>query len=427
MTIYLPEGVGLFRQAFDETCDRILGTEKDPAFYALSVELIQGLRGHPLLKEYLHWLEVDSAKRKQESSIAELEALEDSWLKLWKYHCHSLKHRKQLVRIKRMVTAPNAIESSPLYSRILFSMAEFRYHSPFFRFMNEAPRLFRTAQSESHLASIRLDCSYPSREGYFAKRKIALSKLRRGDKRRGLHSKIFDPGLPENTSPLKRSAECVYAALFSPKVDEIERKSAKFGRNEYEKRQNIQILAETSAFFCWERLCFLEKYFLSNGAFPVLSSFKGRWAKVREPAWKSSKERSEIETILWGRLLPGQSPSIEHQIHRKDIEKYLGSLKAHIHAQLFKIESMRHKAEENPLLDLPGTQKEDFVIDLAPRFWKENPLGNRDSAFSHYCAKCPFPKLLKRDRWEQIVRERHLDPRPKESKKRGPGKKTCKN
>lgn len=117
----------------------------------------------------------------------------------------------------------------------------------------------------------------------------------------------------------------------------------------------------------------------------------------------------------------------EHQIHRRDYEKHLQSLKNHIHAQLFKIENMKQKAEEDLRSDLPGTQKSSFVIDLASKHWKAHPLANKDEVFNDYCIKCPASRLLSRGRWDQIIRERKLDPRPKEAQKRGPGKKTLQN
>ena len=119
--------------------------------------------------------------------------------------------------------------------------------------------------------------------------------------------------------------------------------------------------------------------------------------------------------------------SVEYQINRKNYEKYLGSLKNHIHAHLFKIENRKQEVAENPFLALPGTQKGAFVVDLAQKFWKETPLGKQGEAYEYYQAHCPFHKLLKRDRWDQIVRDRGLDPRPPKEKRRSCGKKARKN
>ncbi len=438
MTIYLPDSVSLFRQAFDAVCDRILQSKNTTAFYMLYVELIKNLREHPLLENFILELEAETTKHKQAFSIAALEALEDSWLRLWKYH-RRLKHRKQLVHIKRMITMPEAISYSPLYNRILFSMWEFRYHSPFFRSINEAPRLFQSAQSEINLAPVQFDYSSSS-EAYFAKRKVTQCKLGAKDKRRNLHNKIFNPGPPKKIMKFRRSAECVRNALFSRKIAEIEQKFIIPGQNDDEKRQNMQIMAETNPVICWERLRFLRECFIANGTFPAPAPFKGRWSSVREMAWNSARERCDIEVFKGAKMALGQKLSpdpcssidlflmCEHRIHRRDYERYLHSLKNHIQAQLFKIESIQQKAaEENPLLVLPGTQKKNFVIDLANKCWKINPNANYDEVYLHYLINCPASRQLSRTSWERIIRKAKIDPRPKEAKKRGPGKKTLQN
>jgi hypothetical protein len=439
MTIYLPEGLNLFRQALDAACDRILRNEKDAAFYALSLELIARLQEHPLLKDYVLELEAKCEKREQEFSVAALEALEDSWMRLWKYHCHSWRHRKRLVYIKRMITAPDALSYTPVYPRILFSMREFRYHSPLCSFIDLAPQLFRKARSELNPASIRFNHFCPLREGYFANRKVVLRKLSKKDKRQHLHSKIFNPGPAGNAMPFRRSAELLPEALFSPKVDQVEKRFSTPGQNSDEKRQNMQIMAETNPIFCWGRMRFLRKCYTANVTLSVPKQSRGRWPLVRETAWKSAFERCEIEALLRAKMNFQQKLSsdrffkdcpflmCEHQVHRRDYEKYLQSLKNHIHAQLFKIESMQQETATDSRLMLPGTQKEDFVVDLARKFWKSHPFGKRDDAYDYYVANCHYSRRLLRDRWEQIVRKRKLDPRPPAAKKRGPGKKTFQN
>jgi hypothetical protein len=437
MTIYLPTDPVLFRQAFDAACDRILRSDQDIAFYALYIELISRLREHPHFKDYLLGLEAESGNKRRAFSIAALEALEDSWMKLWKYHRHNLKHRKQLVSIRRMVTAPHEITFSSLYHRILFRLWEFRYYSPFCRFIDKAPRLFRSAPSALHFASIQFDHFYPPGKEYFAERKVAPLKFSKKDRRWGLHKRIFDPGA--NKTSFKRLAEQIHSNYFCSKTEQIEKRFSIPGQNIYEQRRNMQIMAETDPAFCWERVRFLQQCYAFNEALSVFNPSKGRWKSIRENAWKLAEEKCELETFLGAKmtLMQKLSPepcstvdsflSCEHQIHRKDYEKYLQSLKNHIQAHLFKIENAQRNTAENPGLALPGTQKEWFVIDLAGQFWKANPLEKRDDAFRYYLLNCPFQKLLSRERWEQIVRKRKLDPRPPAAKKRGPGKKTCQN
>lgn len=161
MTIYLPEKALDFREAFDETCDRILNSESDAAFYNLILQLMTSIQDHPLLKGCLARLETDLESRQQDFDRSALEAIEEVWKRLWKLHSYSFKHRKQLVSIKWIITYPKKIISSPLYARILFSLREFSIYSPIFKFLSYAPMLFHAAQSEMDLAIFRVNNLYP--------------------------------------------------------------------------------------------------------------------------------------------------------------------------------------------------------------------------------------------------------------------------
>ncbi len=441
MTIYLPENIISFRQVFDEFCDHIIQSETDKVFYTRFFQLINRLHKHPLLEAYIVELENELKKQQQEFSIAALEAVEDYWGRLWKYHRHNLKYRKELVKIKRLITSPNEFSYSPLYIRILKKLMEFHINSRFCSsILYEVPILFRKALSDLHFASLQLNHIYPSRKGYFTKRKTKRYKMNKKDKRRILHKKIFNPETKEHHVLFKRFVERLPDALFSPKTIEFEQKFFPSGQNNFEKRQYMQIIAEDSPVFCWGKILFLKQCSLMKEPFLARKSFVGPWALIRDKAWQYAFERGEIEVLLGAKISFGQKQTLdpnssmdgfllcEHQIHRKDYEKYLYSLRNHIQVQLFKLENMQPKVESDPKLVLSGTLKEAFVINLASKYWKAHPLAKLDEVFEDYCLNCPKGKLLlSRYRWEQIVRERKLDPRPKDAKKRGPGKKTLQN
>ncbi len=440
MTIYLPSDPNLFRQAFDAACDRILRSEQDIAFYALYVELASRLQEHPHFRDYLLGLEDESGNKRKEFSIAALEALEDSWMKLWKYHRHSLKHRKQLVSIKRMVTAPHETTFSPLYHRILFRLWEFRYFSPVCRFINETPNLFRAAQSELNCTSIQFNHLHPSRERYFAKRKIILCKLSKKDKRRDLHKRIFAPA-QNNIVPFKRSAECMPSAIFSSKTEAIEKKFFIPGQNDYEKRQNMHNMAETNPVFCWERIQFLQQCYNASGGFPALRPSNGEWSLTREMAWKSAQERCAIEVLLGAKMAFKQKLShepcssidsfliCEHRIHRGDYEKYLRSLKSHVAIQLFRIQDAQTASQAPHAPALPQLERlteaeqyrierENFIIDHAKKYRAEFPLASHNKMFIAYKKECPKRLVYAKTKWKEVIKKHKLDPRtPKEKKK----------
>jgi len=439
MTIYLPEEIPLFRQAFDATCQRILSSEQDATFYALLTELITNLREHPLLQSWISTLDDENEKRKQEFDRSSLEDLEECWKRLWRYHRRSPRNRRQLARIKRMITAPNAFSFRPLYARIQSSMWEFRcQYSSFYHFVYGVPHLYRSAQAEQRYLIYDLDYFYPKREEYFVHRKVSQHKLAKEDMRLLFHKKIPLLRNQEQGEPRFKRVEQIFPECFSQKSNAIEQKFLILGQNNSEKRQNMLMMAEVTPMFCWERFKFLYQCHTMERDPRPLKWVNGDWASIRETAWQAALERCQTEVLigaqrfLTDQLIPNSSSSCmdlfmryEDQIHRRDFEKYLQSLKNHIHVHLFKMESMQQKVEDEHLA-LPGTQKDHFVIDLAREFWKTAPLGKQDEAYDYYLVHCPYSKILKRDRWNQIVRERKLDRRPSNAKTRGPGKKTCK-
>ena len=438
-TVSLPSTLSLFRPAFDSLCNRILSQDQDAVFYALFVQLIQHLREHPLFKEVISQQENVLKDKRKELMRASLDAVEHHWKKLWQYHKRSYQHRKALVRIKRIVTAPCTIESSPLYPRMMFKMWEFRFSSPFFRSLEESSLVFRKIQSDMRFSRISAKSISPQHSSLIHKN-ISLNNRSRKNKKRQLYVKTFSPSTTK--SPRRRTfrAEPI-SSLFSPLMQEMDQKFSLPGKNNHEKRLRIQMMAELHFSFCWERLHFLEKCcHMPISSLPLLRCL-GKWEVIRKRAWKAAFERCERETLMQASMSLKQKMqsstqmdaflSVEHQIYRQDYEKLLGILKNHVHSHLLTFENT--ELEEAPVSTpdaaetaLPGTYKEKVVIERAVKYWKIHPRANYHEVFTNYLSNCLPMLRLGRSRWEQVVRKCKLDPRPKNQKTRGPGKKTRK-
>ena len=199
------------------------------------------------------------------------------------------------------------------------------------------------------------------------------------------------------------------------------------------------MMAETDFKFCWDRLQALEHCCNVQSELPRLQRYPGKWDLIREKAWHTAWHRCKQEALqcalrAFRQKLSSRSNdsietfvSCEMQIHRRDYESFLRSLKNHVHAYLPVVEKAVIDTDKSAGLSLPGTLKGNFVIDLAQKFWKINPNGNHDEGFAYYQTHCPYNKQLGEERWKQLVRKHKLDPRPKKAKVRSIGKKTCKN
>jgi len=435
MTIYLPDNISGFRQAFNETCDRILRSVHNETFFKLMIDLIAILKEHSLTKDYFSSFEHEYSKWRQKYITMASKILEYNWRKLWQYHRHRFDQCKQLLRIRRIVTAPNAMEFSPLYPRALSKMCQFRYSSPFFRCIVEAPFLFRAVQSQIN--------SCPFLGKHFCSTKdqaIKVVKLKKNDRKKDkvyvISAGIKQQNLNDIQKPFKTPVEPILS-LFSPHAEILERKFGIPGCNNDKKRRNMLIRAETDPFFCLERFRFFEQCLNAPNCLPPLQCPAKRKRKIDQKIWESAFERCEREALWYAKAAFLQQNtsnhhmdafvSCEYEIRRRDFEQYLSALKNHIHAHLYKIGNLERKTDPPPGCAPPGTLKGNFVIDLAIKCWKDCPLAKHDEVFEHYICHCPPQLQLKRDRWDQIIREKKLDPRLKKEKKRGSGKKTCKN
>lgn len=446
MAIVLPKNPVQFRQAFDEICNRIQTSDQDEIFFALFVQLIAHLREQPLLKEVIGSIQAGFKQKQAAFNTAALEVLEYHWKKLWQYHRKSYRHRRELARIKRVITSPCNIECSLLYHRLSFMMFEFRHRSPFFRCLREFPFIFRRAQSDRQ-TQITLTKHFSSAKGVIITQR-ELSPKRSNKKNKLLRvafkqlrligSIISSPTNWSKNDSRGRNIEKI-SCFFSPNASEVDQEAMIRGRNNDEKRRNMQIDAAANFASCWERLHLLEICYHAPSIFPSPKCIQGKWISIRDIAWEKACKRCEYELFVHAKMAfrrnlssrtdPGENAflPIEYQIRRKDYEKFLNSLKHHVQAHLYKIENEGNTAEDQDLT-LPGTLPEDFVVRTAKTRWKNHPFAKYDEVYDYYLCNCPSQHLLGRERWEQIVRKHKLDPRSKKEKvKRGPGKKTRKN
>ncbi len=269
--------------------------------------------------------------------------------------------------------------------------------------------------------------------------KVALNLEKRGYLKKSL-KKI--PILTfENRQIHKWTAEPL-SALFSPLAQELDKFGIP-GQNKDEKRRNMNILSRTNFKFCWERLICLKHCFKPPLHSIIPKDYVEDWALIRDVAWQTTWERCEIERLQFASMVFRQKPkpqssatlnvflSVELEIHRSDYENHLKAFQEHIHNQILILENSKRCEEIFPSFETEsygliseGTQKANFVVQLAREYWEKYPKAIYDEVFSYYLSRCPRGKILSRESWERIVRERKLDPRKPGTKKRGKAKKT---
>lgn len=313
MTIYLPDNISSFRQAFNETWDRILRSEYDETFFKLILDLTAILKKHSLTKDYFSSFEQEYSKWQQEYIAMASNILEYNWKKLWQYHRHRYKHRKHLLRIKRIVTAPNAIEFSPLYPRAICTMGHFRHFSPFFRCIVEARLLFRTAQSQINSWPFLGKQFCTVKDQVIKHIKVTVVKLKKNDRKKdkiyqlsiGIKQKemILDKVATtrkKSSILLKKSIEPL-SSLYSPQAATFEQKFGIPRRNSDEKRRNMLIRAEINPFFCLERFRFIEQCLNAPNIIQPIQRVAKLKTEINREMWFAAFDRCEREALCYAK------------------------------------------------------------------------------------------------------------------------------
>lgn len=425
MTIYLPTGIQTLKMIFTDTCDRILASKEDSVFYSLLIDLMHYLRKHILLKSCIADWETALMRRKEAFNADALVELEETWLRHGRYHSHRWKWRRRLAQIKRKITTPLQYEACTLYMRIISDLWAFRYFSSFCRFIETGHHVLWRAVSDTRTAILQFEYQQVSGIEFLQSKRISLDSGSIGEKVKIVYSKAAKWQEVTTEFSFRWSGERLPDALFSPRKAAFEAKYQICGKGDSGKQRNYRAAAAIDPVCCWERLQVLERWHMLGGNLPPLEKFKGKWLKIRKPAWEAAEHRCEIEALLFGALRAQHRLPTEIQISKPDYAYVLELLKQYVLLQILKLEdAMQPAQEDDPLPHLAGTQKSHFVIDLAHKFWKQKPHGTKSQAFEFYQANCPKMKRLKEDQWGNIVTDHKLDPRAmEERRRRGPGKK----
>lgn len=369
MTIFLSNEPQAFRDAFDRACDRVVNSKQDRVFYSLYATLVEALRTHPLVGNYLLDFEKNAEKMDFEFSEAAFHAMEEEWMLLWKTHSKNWRIRIELAKIKTILTRPRGITFSSLFHQLNFALLQLRFCSHF--------------------------C-----------------------------------GTPENQY------------LVSKKRMDLIAKTSIQGNNALEKRRTMRALAAIYPSFCWSRMKFFLSCWNFNETISLPQPSKGSWEEIGRTAWNAMWSACDKMVLLGAKMDfnnglddPDHHPSpfvnAEHQIIRKDNEEYLAALKQHLWNHLLQLEQTfaeqkieAEAKEKNPLLTLPGTQRDSFAIELAIKCWKKNPAAKYSEVYEDYLVNCPAGRRLAHSTWERVISKAKIDPRPKDAKVRGEGKKT---
>jgi hypothetical protein len=365
MSIFLPSSLDLLSNAFKEACKQLIDL-KEPrtrTFDDPCIDLIAQAKANPLIGPYLIKLEKEALQIEEEQVSLEKEALEAIWLNFWQNNS-SIKFRRELIHVKRLLTNVATTSTRPLTHQI-------------------------------HTALLNLYDLWTASERAF----------------------IFDDSLLNNAQLIwnKHSIE---------------------GSTRLERHENIKRKAAKDPTFCWSRLNFFQSAVSFNGPPPSpQKKLKGRWQTIQKEAWSNSLEASRRVILSYAKMglsnlnveiNPNQFPisflMLEHQLNRKLLQHFIKSFQSHVDAHLLRLKDQQACAKEKRE-GAPHTV-ESYIVQHGSKYWSLHPNATYAEVFTDYYQCCPHGIRREDKRWEQIIRERKVDPRDPKKKKRGAGKRT---
>ncbi|MEI8301064.1 MAG: hypothetical protein WCG10_05580 [Chlamydiota bacterium] len=437
--LYLLDKPSLFEEHVDGAVERILDCKEDQSFWFLLVCLVQKLSVHPLVSFDLQRCEQEIKQQEEERNQANLKLLEEHWDKLWRYH-RSVKHRKQLVRIKWMsmlwkvpmekdkILPPYTITPLSAYQHAIFAIQEFVYESPFCRLMKKMSRLLQIVLMTGDLTSDVFE-TISTIEKPPRRIKISILKLAKKDKKINFHKRVF-----YRQTSIKKRVERIYLDLIVPPAMEL--------HTPEERCRQLQSMAELSPAVCWSRMRFLERCYTAQ-ELPFFKGIKGRWNVAREKLYQTALERGKALIALGAKVALRQSfdgaPSPmmqfllqEYRIYRRDYERLLSLFKGYLHRQVDRMQQVEtlplaESSKVQPVVvSKPLTQpqiKSQEAIFFAKDFWDNNPKAQRNLAYKDYVQKSKFKNHYAYDTWMSHIQKSGVDPRARYEKVRGKAKK----
>ncbi len=365
MSIFLPSSLELLPNAFNEACKQLIDLKEPTSrtFDDPCIDLIEQSRANPLIGPYLIKLEKEALQSEEEQVSLEKEALEAIWLNFWQNNS-SLKFRRELICVKRLLTHVYEASTRPLTHQI-------------------------------YIGLLNLYDLWTSSE----------------------KTPVFDHSLLNN-------AQLIW------KKHSIE------GSSRSERHDNIKRKAAKDPIFCWSRLNFFQNAVSFNGP-PLLPKkrLRGRWQAIQKEAWADSLAATRRATLFYAKMglrnlnveiNPNQFPisclMLEHQLNRKLLQDFIKSFQGHVDAHLLKLKDQQACAKEKRE-GAPHTV-ESYIVEHGSKYWSLHPNATYTEVFGDYYQCCPNEIRREDKRWEQIVRDRKIDPRDPKKKKRGSGKKT---
>lgn len=404
------------------------------SFFRETTTLLNEIHNHPIIGSYFRNLEKTGKKLAHEEQKKIFHLYENEWIFLSKY-CKTLRHKKQLLRIRNLVVRPNGLSSASLPQTIYEDINHLQASLPLYEELQKIKYVTKRFQ----IVKKQDICGCPNctiRRGNPEPTKICIS----------LQSNptplSFSFGKIEKNPPILsvRQLNACTDYLSSIHWKNFWKQNPAITPSGTLCREFIESAMETDEVYFYGRMCLLKE--LSKLQVIYSSTMDTRkipkkfdltiWEKIKMLLWNQEVEKNHRFNLSMGlsqlsenlsnnrnvEINPFLSP--EYHFTKEDIQHYLYLLQQRISLILCE-DKFSKSAEKIPLHS--SRQKRNRFREIVQEFWLKNPSGTTTECYQVYKTKVG-KEYYEQSTFEKYVQQDALDPRSPEKKIRGKSRKT---
>lgn len=408
------------------------------SFIRETVALLNEIHNHPIIGSYFRNLEKTGKKLSYEVQKKLVYLYENEWKFLSKY-CKTLRHKKQLLRIRNLLIRSNVISSASLPQRIYEQINDLRANLPLYKELQKIKSIIENFQKVK-----RQDiCGCPTCK----------------ERRRNIKSNIIcisfqleSIRLSFNFCEMEKNPLTLSVRHLIPCTDYLSsffwekfwKQNAAITPSGALSREFIESAMETDEIYFYGRMRLLKEinesqtvYSSSMNTRTIPKKFDlALWEKIKMTLWKQEIEKSHNFNLSMGLTQLNRNLSTNRRVEvnpflcreyyftKENIQHYLSLLQQRISLVLCEGKFNKSSSTEKICFTL-SEQKRIRFREIVKEFWLKKPSGTLQECYENYKSQVG-EDYYERSTFKKYIQRDNLDPRLADKKVRGKGRKNKK-
>lgn len=428
--INLPDETQQFEEGLKHAITMVQSSCTGASFLSKYVELIKSLRSNSNTKDWIKNLEEEAQKRTRLFNSVALEVCKNEWLFLWKLN-PTYKCRRILLQVLRSISRGEYSSQSPI-TTACGAFTQLKIISPVMKKINNIRTIYEQLEQtffrweNGRRSQVLAEPSQPHKK--------IKATLRKNSRMFGVAPKLY---VIADTNLLGRKISAFDSEMCSPKFNQFFYDYREQFYPPEIKKEFIQTSTELDPVYLWDRLCLLEKIWEYKRPLIERKVLPQRFERDSATVWEKS-----IEGFIWWTFPTAKNSLIssfeektqqnvfrnlpilpeEFYFSRGDCSRYLNQVyELVVKNQILVKKQSTEFLPQSRIIDKPLSKKEQRtleVVDHAVKYWNDNPEAKHAEVYHDYRKTRRSGKAYAYETWVKIVRDRELDPRPREKKTR---------